>query len=248
MRRLKEVLTPSDGVFKYLALRGNVPWEMESSLLDLRYLSKSGEKFVAPLIDLVVTTPQPSTDNLNTIADTILGLYLNKWNKLYETLSLEYNPIENYRMVETETGSGTTTSNGTTTNTENTTMSGTTSNTTHSETSNSRDTTTDNMIFGFNSSSAKNSDQVVTSETGSSDSDGTSSTTDSNEGSSTNNGTVSNEGTTNTNRELTRSGNIGVTTSQQMIESERYLWEWNFFEIVFRDVDYLLTLQVYGGV
>lgn len=45
---------------------------------------------------------------------------------------------------------------------------------------------------------------------------------------------------------LTRTGNIGVTTSQQMIESERDLWMWRFFEdIVFPDIDRILTLSVY---
>ena len=45
---------------------------------------------------------------------------------------------------------------------------------------------------------------------------------------------------------LTRSGNIGVTTSQQMIESERALWVWNFFrDVVFPDIDRVLTIQVY---
>ena len=47
-------------------------------------------------------------------------------------------------------------------------------------------------------------------------------------------------------RYLTRHGNIGVTTTQQMLESEREVWTWNFFyDIVFRDIDKLLTLQVY---
>lgn len=47
-------------------------------------------------------------------------------------------------------------------------------------------------------------------------------------------------------RTLTRSGNIGVTTSQQMIQSERELWLWNFFfEIVFPDIDEILTLAIY---
>lgn len=47
-------------------------------------------------------------------------------------------------------------------------------------------------------------------------------------------------------RTLTRSGNIGVTTSQQMIQSERELWLWNFFfEIVFPDIDEVLTLAIY---
>lgn len=48
------------------------------------------------------------------------------------------------------------------------------------------------------------------------------------------------------NYELTRSGNIGVTTSQQMIESERALWKWNFFrDVVFPDIDRVLTIQIY---
>ena len=45
---------------------------------------------------------------------------------------------------------------------------------------------------------------------------------------------------------LTRAGNIGVTTSQQMIESERELWKWNFFrDVVFPDLDRVLTLAIY---
>lgn len=45
---------------------------------------------------------------------------------------------------------------------------------------------------------------------------------------------------------LNRSGNIGVTTSQQMIESERNLWIWNFFnDVVYPDLDRVLTIQSY---
>ena len=45
---------------------------------------------------------------------------------------------------------------------------------------------------------------------------------------------------------LTREGNIGVTTSQQMIEAERELWKWNFFrDVVFKDIDKILTLRIY---
>lgn len=46
-------------------------------------------------------------------------------------------------------------------------------------------------------------------------------------------------------RELERSGNIGVTTSQQMLESEIALWQWTFVEQVFKDVDDVLTIPVY---
>ena len=47
-------------------------------------------------------------------------------------------------------------------------------------------------------------------------------------------------------RQLTRSGNIGVTTSQQMIESEIALWQWNFIESVYKDVDMVLTVPKYN--
>ena len=45
---------------------------------------------------------------------------------------------------------------------------------------------------------------------------------------------------------LTRYGNIGVTTSQQMLQSEIALWEWNFFKsVVFPNVDGVLTIALY---
>lgn len=47
------------------------------------------------------------------------------------------------------------------------------------------------------------------------------------------------------NRELTRSGNIGVTTSQQMLESEIELRKWNFANMLFSDVDSICTLSIY---
>lgn len=48
-----------------------------------------------------------------------------------------------------------------------------------------------------------------------------------------------------TEHNLTRKGNIGVTTSQQMVQSEYDLRKWLFFEEVMLDVDKLLTLSIY---
>ena len=42
-----------------------------------------------------------------------------------------------------------------------------------------------------------------------------------------------------------RSGNIGVTTTQAMLESERNLWMWNFFDQVYKDVDSVLAIAFY---
>ena len=83
-------------------------------------------------------------------------------------------------------------------------------------------------IFGFNSSEA--------SDTGSGETTRTGVVTDRDSG----------EDTHTRNYTLTRSGNIGVTTSQQMLQSERELWKWNFFrDVVFPDLDRVLTLRIY---
>lgn len=48
-------------------------------------------------------------------------------------------------------------------------------------------------------------------------------------------------------RTLIRSGNIGVTTSQQMLESELKLRAYRFFEQVYKDVDSIVALPIYDG-
>ena len=47
------------------------------------------------------------------------------------------------------------------------------------------------------------------------------------------------------NRELTRSGNIGVTTTQRMLQSELELRKWNFTDMLYQDVDSICTLSIY---
>ena len=69
-------------------------------------------------------------------------------------------------------------------------------------------------------------------------------TTESDRGTQTNAETGTDSHTRN--YELTRSGNIGVTTSQQMIEAERQLLMWDYFHtVVFPDIDRVLTIQIY---
>ena len=52
--------------------------------------------------------------------------------------------------------------------------------------------------------------------------------------------------TVETGHTLTRLGNIGVTTSQQMLQSEIDLWQWNFCKnVVFPNVDGVLTISLY---
>ena len=88
--------------------------------------------------------------------------------------------------------------------------------------------------------------------------EGTVTTENENVGTTENDGTVTTEqtgtqeledsgkDTTEIEHTLTRYGNIGVTTTQQMLQSEIALWEWNFFKtVVFPNIDGVLTIALY---
>ena len=215
------------GIFSYLnALE--VPWknDVSGNQLDIIYHgSRSGNKIIGSLIENYLDNNTVSDDNKIIIAQAIYTIYIKNWNALYKTLSLEYNPIENYSMTETEnvqdTHKGTLESNGNNTNT-------------YTETT-IVDDTSNNQLWGFNSTDSVNSDK----QTGDTTRD-VESTMD-----STHKNTDRETKDITSDRTLKRSGNIGVTTSQQMIESERQLWLWNFFESVFSDIDKILVLKIY---
>lgn len=215
------------GIFSYLnALE--VPWknDVSGNQLDIIYHgSRSGNKIIGSLIENYLDNNTVSDDNKIIIAQAIYTIYIKNWNALYKTLSLEYNPIENYSMTETEnvqdTHKGTIESNGNNTDT-------------YTETTLVNDTS-NNQLWGFNSTDSVNSDK----QTGDTTRD-VESTMD-----STHKNTDRETKDITSDRTLKRSGNIGVTTSQQMIESERQLWLWNFFESVFSDIDKILVLKIY---
>ena len=215
------------GIFSYLnALE--VPWKSDISgnQLDIIYHgSRSGHKIIGSIIENYLENNTVSDDNKITIAQAIFSIYIKNWNALYKTLSLEYNPIENYSMTETENvqdshkGTVESDTTDTSTNTENTIV----------------NDTANNQLWGFNSTDSVNSDRQV--------GDTTRNVNDTRNATHKNTDTETKDITSD--RTLKRSGNIGVTTSQQMIESERQLWFWHFFENVFSDIDKILVLKIY---
>lgn len=199
-----------------------------------------------------------------------------KYQKFIAAANAEYEPIENYNMIEV--GQDIRTPNLTNRMTLNTTaaMTDTRStqvyshaenasqiNQTRTNTDNPNDytTTSTHKVNPYDNPGFVNAEEDVSVQTGSrtteesytgepdtSTTDGNSTTTNSGGTSTTNTGTnTSTEtGTEKNDHHLTRRGNIGVTTSQQMLESELALAEkMNLFRIIEQDIASKLFLQVW---
>ena len=258
-----------DGVFSALQAT-EVPWKDEniSTSLDTLYHGNHGARIISPLVKKLLDTDNTlSSANKTKLATAIYNLYSEKWTKLWNTLSLEYDPIKNYDMEERETPAEITRTITPAETTETVTPAETTETVTPAETTETitpaettvnekpAKTVQENEVSAFNSVSYV--DDTKTTITGDDEDKGVTSIDVDSAGSNklevdtagTNKLEVDTAGsealTVQNERVLTRSGNIGVTTSQQMIQSERDLWQWNFFESVFTDLDYVLTLQIY---
>lgn len=215
-----------DGIFTDLN-EFDVPWktgeETDADLiknLNMAYHgSHSGDKNISPIVHKFLTSEDDETRAK--LAGIIYTMFGDKWSKLWDAFNTEYNPIENYSMTEHEERDDVTTREGSDT----LTMTGT-------------DTdaligTTENEVSAFNSSdysdNTKNEQTTTNTETRNMTDTTTHDTTDTLDGE----------------RTLTRSGNIGVTTSQQMLQSEIELRKWLYFNSVFNDIDTILTLSIY---
>ena len=146
------------------------------------------------------------------------------WKKLYDTTLLEYNPIENYDRMEDWTD----TDSETGTNSRNNDIRNTISN----EVTNSGNVTEQNTAF--NAGLADHAKEISNNNT---NSNGSGSTTENESGTSKRDLTHKRTGRTH--------GNIGVTTSQQMIQSEREVAMFNIYDIIAESFVENFCLMVY---
>ena len=225
MYRLDEVMPDpeSNGLFRVLAiLHPDVPWkdDVSGELLDTDYIwNNSGMKYGSTIVQRMALKNEGTltTGNVISLASIAWARYGRNWLKLWNTFLLQYDPIQNYNMTEHEEGSATEDTSDDLTHGHVVTAGGT--------------DTVETSVYAFNSSTASPSERAVT----------TPASTQTNSGKDQRD--IDSDRTHE--RDLTRSGNIGVTTSQQMIESERSLWMWDFFKIVYSDVDKVLSIPLY---
>lgn len=229
-KKLSEVLTDTQKIFTRIMTVHEVPWNEDESitgaLLDFEYLgNQSGDKLISPAVEKALTSGALSDTSFNTLCDVAWMMYNKRWARLWEILTAEFNPIENYSMTDThtfehgkiETNSGTDTTRRTGTDTV-----------THTGDN-------ENEVSAFNSSTYEDASKVTQNTT---DLD-----TRNMDDSLVHGHVVTNSGV-DTER-TTRSGNIGVTTSQQMAQSSIDLWKWNYFYDIFRDIDSIFTITTY---
>lgn len=203
---------PGEEIYK------GIPYEE----LDNAYMDRSGEKlFRKRFLDRLLHTQGNRTATLNSIVLRITRLYSKKWLDIWNTMFFEYNPIENYNMVEEALKDKTTFTNG-----KKITYAGTETNASNLTSS----------LKAFDAAGSwKDSDKQEGSNTLTYGT-GQNARYDLNSG----------DDISDHEYKFTRSGNIGVTTSQQMIEQERKLLMFNYFnEIVFPDIDKHLALSIY---
>lgn len=195
INEIVDIFTDSTaGIFhalKGIASGDSFEWLDNDEYLDMDYyVSHSGEKYASKFY----LTMLDHNKDITYIANIIYNRFSEKWKHIYDAMMKEYNPLENYSMVEDEN-----------VNTDITNTSNGSSN-----------------VFGFNTQS----DDGVP--------DGK------NEVSNTTSGKFKDNY-----RQLKRAGNIGVTTSQQMLESELEIRKNIFIETVMNDIDSIMCLKIY---
>lgn len=247
----------------------NLPWSsvMTGDQMDTLYFdTHSGERFSSRIIiNRMRFNGLLSSADRKTIATLVYARFRTQWGRLWATMNPDYDPLTNYKMEETVEGTenstrtpdltkgdtGTVQTTGQDKRTPDLTRKGTgTVKDDGSATNNNQ-----NGIWGFNSSTSVPSDMsdgtatnentttrdLTETETGTDTTDRTN--TDTYNRSYTETGTDTTAGTSS--RKLTRTGNIGTNTFQNLLQQERNIWMYDFFEQIFKDVDSVLTIPIY---
>lgn len=189
----------------------------------------------------------PNTIILQT-AESVALTNAKKYEKLVAVYTAEYNPLNNYDMTEsfddtrtpdlTATSTGTSSADGTVKNNQ-------TRNTT--DTPDGYQETSLRSVNPYDGTGFRDESQNITTQTGTrTTSESYAGEPDTTHSESTANSTTHQTGTEKIHHELSRKGNIGVTSSQQLLESEYSLAEkMNIFKVIEKDIAAEIFLKVW---
>lgn len=257
------------GIFSFMNFPAWKTWDIDNKLADHLYFTKHGLRHPAYCIEQYSDFGYLDTNARKFFSELLEFEFKLKWKKLFDTMNFDYNPISNYDMREQEDIDGV--NDGTNKNKSdfsntldsksdsgyNLKRSGEDVTELNSGTDSESKNVSKDGVFGWDS--AEVSPKSQSDSTASENSTTKSTTTNKPNLSDVNtahnninstdtqltNSDTTTHGSHESHRILTRTGNIGVTTSQSMISAERRLWLWNYFDIIFNDVNKVLTLSVY---
>lgn len=230
--KIKEIFTDfySGMFFNHIPLfRGDSQNPNESVVnLSILYINRSGNKVASPLLESEYSKFD-ITEVEERVGSILFSLYNNKWQKSLEALHMEYDPLKSYEYNETETPDITIT--GTNNRTSKEVVAGTNVN--------ERDfSTVDNLsVYGYNSTSPEPKDKNTTSDTGT----GTETINRTNDDTENGNFSRTESGT----RTIHKDGTTWVHTRQRLLKEEMQLREYDIYEVIFRDIDKILTCPMY---
>lgn len=229
-----------DGIFRYMpSTEPWSDWAIADYMLDKFYFwERSGDKPISPFLARHLNSDGELTQSkMEAIADMIAARYYPIWEKLFATYNLTYNPIYNFSLTKSITETHSDSDSGTHTK-----------GTTETRTLNTSDARTIARDIGemadrsaYNASTYSPVDKVTTDED----------TTDTLLKTGTDATVYSGSDTDSANNyggytvSETRSGFNGNYMYQSAIKADRELWQVDYFEKIFSDVDSLLTLPIY---
>lgn len=266
--KIKDCLPLVNGIWYYINYQFPAAFEIDSSQLDVVFMSNWSMRTAAPVLKLIHSdedTTMLTPLELVQLASVIKGMYKHKWDKMMAVAMMEYDPIHNYHdhLVEeieygeevdrTKSGSGTNSN----TRTDNLSEVSADARSIEEERdiSNSGTNSNQNNIYGFNSSTAVGesnnsgnnsmleSGTITTSHSGNVTTTNTGTQTDSGSNSYSETGGDDTSGTRN--REYTKEGNIGNISTQKLLNEELDLWKYNFLYEMMRDVANFVSLPIY---
>lgn len=169
--------------------------ENTADILDMDYCTVvSGDKYLSQ--NFIRQYERYNIEVLRYFAMILYKRFGTKWNKIYEALNVEYNPLENYSSTEIETPNLIDTSKAN-------------SKVTVKQSGSTFDSAVYQPYASTETAGSEDDNKVTTTKTGT--------------------------------RTVTKSGNIGVTTSQQMLQSEFEVRQYDFYQGVYNDIDEFIT-------
>lgn len=228
MRDAFDDISDNGAIFTYLV---DPPWstiEVESpltlaELLDVDYvIGHSGAKLISPLVHgFIDDDGLVKLSGRTFLANLVMAKYYPIWTKLWDTYSIEYDPLNNYSIEESGGANEI----------------GNTSNTLQYGGSQSRGINSSGTLnvsrYGFNSATAVPTDINAST-------DGTTENT-TNSGSDTNTGSNSKS----TSYTRSKSGFNGLSSYQELIRKDRELWVVDYFKQIYDDLDKVFTIPIY---